>query len=95
MLIWNHQDNKIDFIRNFNISKLYPHTQYNVGAIEFLRELFANHKSLLYSERHITDVTTCVIKHCNDQTIDQYYKAKLFDFFRVLLVFNNKPIKVN
>lgn len=40
-------------------------------------------------------ITEKVLNRCNEIKIDNYYKSKLLDLLRVLIVFNNKPIKNN
>lgn len=74
---------------------MYSHIEYNIGCIEFFRELFSNNKSLLFSEREIGTISEMAIKCSNRRSISEFYKSKLLDFLRVLLIFNNKAIKTN
>lgn len=93
MLIWNHMDNKMELAKFKN--QMYKHIPYNVGVIDFLKELFTNNKPLLFSEREIPIIINHVVSSCNSVPWDQIYKAKLLDFLRVLLVFNSKSIRSN
>lgn len=86
-------DNKMELSKSKN--QMYKHIPYNVGVIDFLRELFTNNKPLLFSEREIPIIINHVVKACNSILWTQFYKAKLLDFLRVLLIFNSKAIKSN
>lgn len=74
---------------------MYKHIPYNVGVIDYLKELFTNNKPLLFSEREIPIIIHHVISACNLTSSNEYYKAKLLDFLRVLLIFNSKAIRAN
>ncbi|CAD8065958.1 unnamed protein product [Paramecium primaurelia] len=95
MLLWNHHENKQDqdFIRI--IPNLFQYLKYNLYCIQFLRELFQNNKSLLFNESKITQIINEVVKQCNTLNFNQYYKAQLIDFLRILTIYNNKSIKIN
>jgi hypothetical protein len=43
----------------------------------------------------VSTVAGIAIKFSNNLGIAKYYKAKLLDFLRVTLIFNNKTIKRN
>lgn len=51
MLIWNHLENKNDFCRYRHL--MYNHIQFNIGCIDFFKELFQNNKTLLFSEKDL------------------------------------------
>ncbi|CAK78094.1 unnamed protein product (macronuclear) [Paramecium tetraurelia] len=95
MLLWNHHENKqdSDFIKI--IPNLFQYIKYNLFCIQFLRELFQNNKSLLFNESKISQIINEVVKQCNALNFDQYYKAQLIDFLRILTIYNNKSIKIN
>lgn len=50
---------------------------------------------LLFSESRVTHVSELVVQACNDQQPEFFYKSQLLDFLRVLLLYNNKVIKLN
>lgn len=83
----------MDFIKTVDIA--LKHIPYNVGCIEYLRELFANNKNLLFNEIHIVNVSELVIKSCDSLDMDKYYKSALIEFLRILVTHNNKTIKFN
>ena len=101
VLIWNHSDNKNDLMPSAKL--LSNHIKFNIGCIDFIRELFTNNKPLLYSESDITNILNDVVTICTriwynlgkHEPLSSYYKSKLLDFLRVLMVFNNKAIKSN
>ena len=93
MLCWNHLENKLDLIKHKQV--MYNHIQYNIGCIEFFREIFSNNKNMLASEREVATVAELAIKYANLTPINQYYKSKLLDFLRVCMVMSNKAIKAN
>lgn len=86
-------DNKMELMKYKNM--MYSHIQHNVGVIDFLRELFTNNKPLLFSEREIPFILNNVISTCNNTLNSLFYKSKLLDFLRVLLIFNSKAVKAN
>ena len=86
-------DNKMEMARYKNF--MYEHICSNVGVVDFLRELFTNNKPLLFSEREIPIITGQIISACDKASNNLFYKSKLLDFLRVLLVFNSKSIRSN
>jgi inositol 1,4,5-triphosphate receptor type 1/inositol 1,4,5-triphosphate receptor type 3 len=86
-------DNKMELARYK--ATMYNHIHLNVGVVDFLRELFTNNKPLLFSEREIPIIISHIIGACDKVANTLYYKAKLLDFLRVLLVFNSKSIRSN
>jgi len=93
LLIWNHMDNKMELAKYKGF--MYHHIHMNVGVVDFLRELFTNNKPLLFSEREIPIIIGHIISACDKVRNALFYKSKLLDFLRVLLVFNSKSIKSN
>jgi inositol 1,4,5-triphosphate receptor type 1/inositol 1,4,5-triphosphate receptor type 3 len=67
----------------------------NVGVIDFLKELFTNNKPLLFSEREIPVILNHVVSACDKMPASNFYKGKLVDFLRVLIIFNSKAIRTN
>jgi inositol 1,4,5-triphosphate receptor type 1/inositol 1,4,5-triphosphate receptor type 3 len=86
-------DNKMD-ISKYKQS-MYQHISMNVGVVEFLKELFTNNKPLLFSEREIPLILTSIIGTCDQIRNNLFYKSRLLDFLRVLLVFNSRSIRIN
>ncbi|CAD8053653.1 unnamed protein product [Paramecium sonneborni] len=93
LIIWNHMENKIALSKYKE--SMYPHLQYNVGIIDFLKALFANNKPLIYSQREIPNILQIILKQCDGQSLGNYYKSKLLDFLRIILIFNSSYIPQN
>lgn len=48
------------------MQSLEQHLKFNIGAIDFLKALYANNKSLLFSEREMTFILQSVVPICNE-----------------------------
>ncbi|KAM3147677.1 hypothetical protein pb186bvf_000005 [Paramecium bursaria] len=93
LLIWNHMENKMALAKSKDL--MITQLDKNVGVIDFLKVLFTNNKPLLFSEREIPNILDKVLLICNSINYNQYYKSKLFEFLRVLLIFNSRYIQSN
>ncbi|CAD8133692.1 unnamed protein product [Paramecium octaurelia] len=96
ILIWNNQENKQIIIKNKQLMQsIEQHLKFNIGAIDFLKALYANNKSLLLSEREMTFILQSVVPVCNEELINSYFKSKTLDFIKALLLFNSNYITSN
>ena len=67
----------------------------NVGVIDFFKEMYDNNKNMLYNEREIVSLTTTICEIINTLPDESFYRAKLLDFFRCLVYFNEKALRPN
>ena len=92
-IIVNNQENKLE-IENY-VEGMKLHLKYNVGAIDFFKEIYDNNKNMLYNENEIQRLTTDICNIINSLDKESYYRSKLLDFFRALIFFNDKNLKFN
>lgn len=92
-IIINNQDNKLEMLPY--VEPMKAHLPYNVGVIDFFKELYDNNKNLLYNEKEINSLTKCICDIINRLPDDSFYRSKLLDFFRCLIFFNEKALLTN
>lgn len=66
------------------------HLRYNIGCIDFFREMYSNNKKLVKSESDLSQLVDLVVSTANKLEMSSYYKSKLIDFLRVLVIFDDK-----
>lgn len=88
VMIWNHNENKKDLTYFLRFSK--THLKYNVGCIDFFREMYTNNKSLVKAESEVEEIVDEVVSIANSLELNSFYKSKLMNFLRVLAIFDDK-----
>ena len=88
VLVWNNKENK-DSLEYFS-KRAVVHLQENIGCIDFYREMFSNNKKLVMAESDLSTLVDLVVSTANRLEITSYYKSKLMDFLRVLVIFDDK-----
>ena len=93
LLIWNNFESKTEFLPYLILAK--KHASFNVGALEFLINMYQNVKKLLLNLSEVKNIATEVLDIANTYKLEDYYKAKLIYFLKFLLILNNQNIKSN
>lgn len=63
VLIWNHNENKKDL--TYFLKNAKAHLKYNIGCIDFFREMYTNNKSLVKAESEVTEIVDEVVSIAN------------------------------
>ncbi len=85
--------NQIKSLMQWHIPKMIHHIKRNVGAIDFLKEMYDNNKTMLYNESAVFQLITDICENIEHEPEDSYYKSKLLDFFRYLIYCNGRALK--
>ncbi|KAL4426931.1 hypothetical protein ABPG74_012931 [Tetrahymena malaccensis] len=93
VMIWNNHEAKMELLKAKNIA--FSQIELNLGALEFLKELYTNVKPLLLNQSEIIRVTQSVLKIVNKNTDNVNFQSKLISFLRTLIILNDNPIKIN
>ncbi|EAR82683.2 MIR domain protein (macronuclear) [Tetrahymena thermophila SB210] len=93
VMIWNNHEAKMELLKAKNIA--FSQIELNLGALEFLKELYTNVKPLLLNQSEIIRVTQSVLKIVNKNTNNINFQSKLISFLRTLIILNDNPIKIN
>ncbi|KAL4465345.1 hypothetical protein ABPG72_016746, partial [Tetrahymena utriculariae] len=93
VMIWNNHEAKMELLKAKNIA--FSQIELNLGALEFLKELYTNVKPLLLNQSEIIRVTQSVLKIVNKNTSNLNFQSKLISFLRMLIILNDNPIKIN
>lgn len=93
MLVWNNQENKDDL--SYFLKKAVVHLKEDIGALDFFREMYRNNKKLVQAESDLSQLVDLVVNTANKLDIRKYYKSKLMDFLRVLVIFDDKGYQKN
>lgn len=92
-IITNNQDNKLEMLPHIEPMKVF--LAYNVGVIDFFKEMYDNNKNMLYNEREVHSLTSQICEIINSLPETSFYRSKLLDFFRCLIFFNEKALPFN
>jgi hypothetical protein len=93
VLVWNNQENKDDL--SYFLKKAVVHLKEDIGALDFFREMYRNNKKLVQAESDLSQLVDLVVNTANKLDIKKYYKSKLMDFLRVLVIFDDKGYQKN
>lgn len=92
VLVWNHNENKKELEDLLRISEC--HLKFNVGAIDFYKEMYKNNMKLV-KKSEIMHIVHHIIDLTNNTDIKLYQKSKLLDFLRVIVIFDDEGYDVN
>ncbi len=67
---------------------------YNVGCIDFFKQMYTNNKKLV-KKSEIKHIIEIIIGHANTCKIESYLKSKLMDFLRIAVIFDDQGYDIN
>jgi hypothetical protein len=86
VLAWNNIENKKELENILKIAEC--HLSYNVGCIDFFKQMYTNNKKLV-KKSDIKTIIELVIENANNLEIQSYLKSKLMDFLRIAVIFDD------
>ncbi len=57
--------------------------------------MYRNNKRLVQSESDLSTLVDCIVSIANKLDLSKFYKSKLIDFLRVLVIFDGKGYQKN